>query len=189
MAGFSIDEVRETFEADISSFLTRIEAAGNALLACNALAPLPPSDSQGFALLGDLFHTLYGTSMLVGARSLAETAGRLERLSESGAATLLRIANQQQEVRELARVCVTGAQEMRGMLRLELAHESERAKRLAQEFERSSLRASPASNTVATGSSPPASSSNISSTSGETSMRRGRFRYSWLCTVPATRPS
>jgi chemosensory pili system protein ChpA (sensor histidine kinase/response regulator) len=30
---------------------------------------------------------------------------------------------------------------MRGMLRLELAHESERAKRLAQEFERSSLRA------------------------------------------------
>ena len=80
MAGFSIDEVRETFEADISSFLARIEAAGNALLACNALAPLPTSDTHGFALLGDLFHTLYGTSMLVGARSLAETAGRLERL-------------------------------------------------------------------------------------------------------------
>lgn len=141
MAGFSIDEVRETFEADISSFLTRIEAAGNALLACNALAPLAPSDTQGFGLLGDLFHTLYGTSMLVGARSLAETAGRLERLSEAGAATLLRIANQQREVRELAKVCLAGAQEMRGMLRLELAHDSERAKRLAQDFERASLRA------------------------------------------------
>jgi chemosensory pili system protein ChpA (sensor histidine kinase/response regulator) len=141
MAGFSIDEVRETFEADISSFLSKIEAAGNALLACNALAPLPLPDGQGFALLGDLFHTLYGTSMLVGARSLADTAGRLERLSESGAATLQRIVSQQQEVRELAKVCLAGAQEMRGMLSLELAHESERAKRLAQDFERNSLRA------------------------------------------------
>jgi chemosensory pili system protein ChpA (sensor histidine kinase/response regulator) len=141
MAGFSIDEVRETFEADISSFLSKIEAAGNALLACSALAPLPAPESLGFSLLGDLFHTLYGTSMLVGARSLADTAGRLERLSESGAATLQRIVSQQQEVRELAKVCLAGAQEMRGMLQFELAHEADRAKRLAQDFERTSLRA------------------------------------------------
>src|SRR5690606_34863273 len=141
MAGFSIDEVRETFEADISSFLSKIEAAGNALLACGALAPVPAPDSQSFRLLGDLFHTLYGTSMLVGARSLAETAGRLEQLSESGAALLSRIVSQHDEVRELAKVCLTGAAEMRGMLRHELAHESEQAKRLAQEFERRSLRA------------------------------------------------
>jgi len=141
MAGFTIDEVRETFEADISSFLAKIEAAGNSLLASNALAPVPLPDSQSFRLLGDLFHTLYGTSMLVGARSLAETAGRLEQLSESGAALLQRIVSQHHEVRELAKVCLTGAAEMRGMLRLELAHESEQAKRLAQEFERSSLRA------------------------------------------------
>lgn len=142
MAGFSIDEVRDSFEADISGFLSRIEATGNELLASAALSSPDPPGSRGFASLGDFFHSLYGTSMLVGARSLAETAGRLERLSEAGLATLQKIESQQQEVRELARVCLAGATEMRGMLQLELAHDAEQAKRLAQEFERNSLRSS-----------------------------------------------
>ena len=100
MAGFSIDEVRDSFEADISGFLSRIEATGNELLASAALSSPDPPGSRGFASLGDFFHSLYGTSMLVGARSLAETAGRLERLSEAGLATLQKIESQQQEVRE-----------------------------------------------------------------------------------------
>jgi chemosensory pili system protein ChpA (sensor histidine kinase/response regulator) len=121
MSGFSIDDVRDSFTADIKSFLGQIEGASRTLLGSPALAE-PADGAASFRSLGDCFHTVYGTSTLVGAKSLSDTAKRLERLAELADAALEKSAAERARARSIAALCVEGAAEMRVMLALELEH-------------------------------------------------------------------
>ncbi|MGC4088007.1 MAG: hypothetical protein QM756_08940 [Polyangiaceae bacterium] len=95
MSGFSIDDVRDTFATDISTFLNKVEELGKRLLATPQLQPLEATAPR-FASVADCFHTVYGTSSLVDAKSLSETAKRLELLSEAGESALSRIEQERQ---------------------------------------------------------------------------------------------
>jgi chemosensory pili system protein ChpA (sensor histidine kinase/response regulator) len=134
MASFSIDDVRDTFQADISIFIGKIETVGRALLG------QPPSPSpvaaeiQTLESLADCLHTIYGTSTLVGAKSLGGTAQQLERLAEAGHTALRRLEEERARAREVAELCVEGARQMRSMLALELAHQRPQAEESAEAF-------------------------------------------------------
>src|SRR4051795_898901 len=86
MSSFSIDDVRDTFGADIQAILGRVETLGRSLLVAAPSGDPAPGGPAGasFEPVGDCFHTIYGTTMLVGAKSLAGTASRLEQLTITG---------------------------------------------------------------------------------------------------------
>src|SRR4051794_40045218 len=120
---FSIDDVRETFTADATNIIARLQAAAESLLAAPALAAAAASEAPGrppFVQLGELGHTLVGTTSLVGADSLATTAHLLEETARSGQEELRLMEQHASRARELAAVCLEGATQMREMLRLEL---------------------------------------------------------------------
>src|SRR6266545_8218787 len=86
MSSFSIDDVRESFKADVSLYLTRIQRGAQAALAAPALRPeaLAAELRPAFVPLADLSHAIFGTSGLVGAESLHESAQALEELARAG---------------------------------------------------------------------------------------------------------
>jgi chemosensory pili system protein ChpA (sensor histidine kinase/response regulator) len=134
MASFSIDDVRDTFQADISIFIGKIETLGRALL--GQPPPLSPATAeiQTLESLADCLHTIYGTSTLVGAKSLGDTAQQLERLAEAGHTALRRLEEERAKAREVTELCLEGARQMRSMLALELAHQRPQAEESAEAF-------------------------------------------------------
>ncbi len=137
MSGFSIDDVRETFTADITNFLGRIEEASRALLASPALEQTSLKDISGtplFEKVGDFAHAISGTSSLVQAGSLAESARMLEHLAGKGLEEVRAIEAHAKEARRIAQHCAEGAAEMRSMLELELKHDSDEAEWLLLAF-------------------------------------------------------
>lgn len=137
MSGFSIDDVRETFTTDITNFLGRIEEAARALLASPSLDQTSLKDINGaplFEKVGDFAHAVSGTSSLVQANSLAESARMLEHLAGKGLEEVRAIEAHAKEARRIAQHCAEGATEMRAMLDLELKHDSDEAEWLLLAF-------------------------------------------------------
>lgn len=137
MSGFSIDDVRETFTADITNFLGRIEEAARALLASPALEANSLRDIGGtflFEKVGDFAHAITGTSSLVSANSLAESARMIEHLGGKGLEEVRLVEAHAKEARRIAQHCAEGAAEMRAMLDLELKHDSDEAEWLLLAF-------------------------------------------------------
>jgi chemosensory pili system protein ChpA (sensor histidine kinase/response regulator) len=77
---------------------------------------------------------VFGTSSLVGARSLAETAKRLEQMALEADGALRDLFVRAATVKRVASACLEGAAAMQSMLRLELEHQSDRAEALAREL-------------------------------------------------------
>jgi chemosensory pili system protein ChpA (sensor histidine kinase/response regulator) len=130
MAGFSIDDVRETFNTDVSSLLTRIEEGAQLLLGPTGLVEPSlrlPDGRPIFEALADVGHAIGGTTSLVGVESLTESARALEELARGGQEMLVQIEEGMARARETARLCLQGVGRMRGMLQLELAHRSSEA--------------------------------------------------------------
>jgi len=136
MSSFSIDDVRDSFTADVSQFLTRIQREAQAALGARALEP-SGSDRPGFAMLGDLGHAIYGTSGLVGASSLHESARALEDLARLGEAEVAKIEEAQAKARAIAKACGEGVAHMRRMLFIELDHRGPDALALAKQWKAS----------------------------------------------------
>src|SRR5258705_1774013 len=137
MSGFSIDDVRDTFASDMSTLLGKVETLGHQLMEGG---PSVSDDAlKGLASLGDCFHTAYGTSILVGAKSLAGTADKLEELAASGALALRRIEEEREKARAAVGLCLEGTARMRDMLALELDHRRAEAERVCDDFRRSRL--------------------------------------------------
>src|SRR6476659_2525304 len=131
---FSIDDVRETFTADATSIIARLQAAAESLLAAPGLAA-PESEAGGrppFVALGELGHTLVGTTSLVGAESLSTSAHLLEEAARSGQESLRLMELHANRARELAALCLDGVTQMREMLRLELDKRRDEAVTLSQ---------------------------------------------------------
>lgn len=137
MSGFSIDDVRETFTADITNFLGRIEEAARALLASPALESTSLRDINNtplFEKVGDFAHAITGTSSLVSANSLAESARMLEHLAGKGLEEVRAVEAHAKEARRIANHCAESATEMRAMLDLELKHDNDEAEWLLLAF-------------------------------------------------------
>jgi chemosensory pili system protein ChpA (sensor histidine kinase/response regulator) len=133
---FSIDDVRETFTADATSIIARLRAAAESLLAAPGLA-VPEADETGrppFVALGELGHSLAGTTALVGAESLATSAHLLEDAARAGQESLRLAELHASRARALAALCLDGATQMREMLRLELDRRPEEAVGLSHEW-------------------------------------------------------
>ncbi len=116
---FSIDDARETFTRDIEKAISRIHERSTRLL--GALPASPPGE-VGFLELGDVFHTIYGTTMLVGASSIANVATELEALCRRGQEELRAADRYHDRARRVAALCVDGAAQFTALLDLELRH-------------------------------------------------------------------
>ncbi|HVR61311.1 MAG TPA: Hpt domain-containing protein [Polyangia bacterium] len=134
MPGFSIDDVRDTFTADVSSLLGQVEETAQLLGSCGIFAadtgaPSEPrrGDQPAFAVIGDLGHAIGGTASLVGADSLADSAHALEVLAQRGQEAFADLDRCVARARRAAELCADGVQQMRVMLGLELDHRSSEA--------------------------------------------------------------
>ena len=132
---FSIDDVRETFTRDIDGRLTSVEAGARELVAALPATSAPELRAgAGFARLRDDFHTIYGTTMLVGATSIASCAEQLERLAQAGEQALRELEFHGARARKIAELCLETANQMRPMLEHELAHRRDEAQRSPTAF-------------------------------------------------------
>lgn len=119
--GFSIDDVRETLTRDVTRSLGRIESAARDVLDDPALvADGEPAGFARLASVADHSHAICGTSRLVAARSLADSASRMEELAHRGRDQLSRALSHLSAVREIAAAMVGGSTDMLAMLSLEL---------------------------------------------------------------------
>ncbi|HYU14993.1 MAG TPA: Hpt domain-containing protein, partial [Candidatus Acidoferrum sp.] len=87
-----------------------------------------------FAPLADLSHAISGTSGLVGAESLHESAGALEELARAGEEAVARMEEAAARARGIATACMEGVVVMRQMLFVELDHRGDTALDLAQNW-------------------------------------------------------
>jgi chemosensory pili system protein ChpA (sensor histidine kinase/response regulator) len=133
MASFSIDDVRDTLQGDITQLLSRIEESARVL----ARLPELPTSEEGpsFHAVGDQGHAIYGTSALVGAESLATSARCLEKLAGLGQEEVRLAAAHLANARRLADAAALGVNDMRQMLEHELAGRSEEAEWCAIEWQ------------------------------------------------------
>src|SRR5687767_14578485 len=124
MSSFSIDEVRTSFTADVSTFLERIERRARALLEAQALHPAALDEERRCTstTVGDVGHAIFGTTSHGGAGSLRESARALEELARAGDDALDRFERAATAARGIAEACIDGAARMRQMLANELEH-------------------------------------------------------------------
>jgi chemosensory pili system protein ChpA (sensor histidine kinase/response regulator) len=158
MDRFSIDDVRDSFAADMAAKIRRVQEAGHALLLAPSLqvpAAIDPVDGiPGFEAVSQACHAIFGTSALVDARSLAESARLLEILTSVGKGTLAELEKQARLSRSLGEACVEGADALARMLALELEHRSQEAWELALEFREHMGRWEEAREAIAEGAPP-----------------------------------
>jgi chemosensory pili system protein ChpA (sensor histidine kinase/response regulator) len=132
--GFSIDDVRDTISTDMTRFIDRIERAAATLEDPHVLRDA--GEAPAFQVIGDSGHAMYGTSALVGAESLANTASMIQHLAEDGKHELALAIKHYTRARELALAASSGAGEMRTMLGLELDHQRDDALWIAREWQK-----------------------------------------------------
>jgi chemosensory pili system protein ChpA (sensor histidine kinase/response regulator) len=155
---FSIDDVRDSFAADMAAKIRRVYEAGQALLASPSLtvpAAIDPAEGiPGFEAVNHACHAIFGTSALVSARSLAESARLIEILSDVGKDATDEIERRARIGRSLGEACIEGAQALARMLDLELAHRGREAWDVALEFRERMARWQEARDLIADGAPP-----------------------------------
>ena len=136
MPCFSIDDVRDSFTADVSAFIGRIEQTAQAALATEALQPaaLWKQGRPGFEAMADVGHAIVGTTSLVGAYALNGSAHMIEELASAGESALAEMEQAAARARAVAEVCLEGAIRMRDMMTMELAHRGTDAEWLAADW-------------------------------------------------------
>src|SRR5262245_50698014 len=123
MSGFTIDDVRQSFQTDLQRRLGEIDAEAAALLGAPWVAPgaLFAADGRSpFDGMGAAGHAIAGTASLVAAESLASSARALEELALRGRDALEQAEQRLTQARTASLRCREGAQLMRQMLALEL---------------------------------------------------------------------
>jgi chemosensory pili system protein ChpA (sensor histidine kinase/response regulator) len=155
---FSIDDVRDSFAADMAAKIRRVYEAGQALLASpNLGVPVaidPAEGIPGFEAVNHACHAIFGTSALVSARSLAESARLIEILSGVGKDATDEIERRARIGRSLGEACIEGAHALARMLDLELAHRGAEAWDVAMEFRERMARWEEARDQIAGGEPP-----------------------------------
>ena len=158
MDHFSLDNVRDSFAADVAAQIRRVHEAGQALLGSDSLATpvaIDPVDKiPGFDAISHACHAIFGTSALVSARSMAESARLLEILTTVGKDALAEIERNGRIGRSLGEACVEGAQALARMLELELDHRNEEAWEVALQFRERMGRWEEARDAIAQGEPP-----------------------------------
>src|SRR6185436_1929865 len=92
------------------------------------VAPIRLPDGRPiFEAIADFGHALGGTTSLVGADSLTESAHALEELARGGQEAIQDLERCAARAQQAARLCLTGAQHMRTMLEKELEGQTSQA--------------------------------------------------------------
>ncbi len=135
MSGFTIDDVRESFERDVTEMLTQSRSK------LGVLGSSRVADVQTFEpeiehveRLAGLFHSVHGTTALVSAKSLATTAKSLESTAEEVKSSIRIVAHETAKIRELLGHCGVGVDRLFEMLELELAGKRPQADEIAARF-------------------------------------------------------
>jgi HPt (histidine-containing phosphotransfer) domain-containing protein len=134
MAGFTLEEVRETYSTDMADFVTSINDASGALLSAQALSLGIPRGENGnslFEAIANCGHAIYGSSSLIDVQSMMQVARALEDMASRGHEALLQLEANVAKVRGLAALASDASEALRVMLDLELASKPEEAREVA----------------------------------------------------------
>ncbi|HWO13063.1 MAG TPA: Hpt domain-containing protein, partial [Polyangiaceae bacterium] len=115
---FAIEDARDSLERDIGGAASLIGTRASSLLSAVDAQSEPRA---AFSDMADAFHLVYGTTMLVGAASIADTATLLETLCRQGQAALDRVELERKNAQRIAALCVETADHISQVLALELA--------------------------------------------------------------------
>lgn len=135
MPDFTLDDVRESFTADMTGLIGNIQEAARSLLGAQALSLPVPRNRVGRTSLEDVeahAHAIYGSSALISIGSMSSAAQALERLAQRGHRALLEAERHMVEARQIAGRCEVAAEQLGAMLTHELEGRSEAAKEVAQ---------------------------------------------------------
>jgi chemosensory pili system protein ChpA (sensor histidine kinase/response regulator) len=128
MDKFSLDDVRDSFSADIAAQIRALGTNARALSESAALEWRPEEEGQPqFGGIARACHTIYGTCSLVDVKSLYESARLLHIVGNLGEECLRTIEDQLKLVRALAVIARHGAGALERMLALELEHRGDEA--------------------------------------------------------------
>ena len=134
-SGFTIDDVRETLTRDVTRSLGRIERAAREILDERTLAvDGEPASLLHLVTIAEQSHAIYGTSRLVSAHSLADSASRMEALAHRGRDQLGRALGHLAAVRDIAAAMAGGSTDMLAMLSLELDAQPREAQTIAESW-------------------------------------------------------
>ena len=141
MEQFSIDDNRESFTADVETFLARIDAAVKRVAAAPekaALQSLAAEDGTPvFECIEQCSHTIYGTSSLIRVGSLSKSAMMMSLLAQYAQSCA---SSDRVQARTLSTFFGECEGAMRRMLEFELAGESDAAWSVAVELRESAAR-------------------------------------------------
>jgi chemosensory pili system protein ChpA (sensor histidine kinase/response regulator) len=135
MADFTLEDVRESFTADMTELIGRIQEDSRSLLGAQVLGVSVPRSERGRTPLEDVeahAHAIYGSSSLISITSLSTTAQALERLAQRGQRALVELERRVAEVRQIAGRCEDAAQQLGAMLTGELEGRPEDAREAAE---------------------------------------------------------
>lgn len=137
MAEFTLDDIRDTYTADMTTFVGSIETAARSLLDSQALSLAIPRSDTGRTMLEVIAthaHAIFGSSSLIGVKSMSEIAHVLEEAASRGHDALLKFEQQAVELRRIASLCSTAGRELKSILQFELDGKSEEAMAQAREL-------------------------------------------------------
>src|SRR5688500_1542415 len=128
MDKFSLDDVRDSFSADIGAQIRALGGNARVLAESPALEWRPEADGAvQFHGISRACHTIYGTCSLLQVKSLYESARLLHIVGNLGEECMRTIDDQLKLVRALAVIARHGAGALDRMLALELEHRGDEA--------------------------------------------------------------
>ncbi|MGE0869967.1 MAG: Hpt domain-containing protein [Kofleriaceae bacterium] len=125
MTTFNLGEVRDSFVADMTRFLSQIEESARKLVA--AAPPAEHIDKLGKEQtdnIGVSLHTIGGTSSLLAIESILGAARRMEALTATVNESLRMVSLHSGVLRQIGNVWIEGAVALRAMMKLELEGKS-----------------------------------------------------------------
>lgn len=133
-SSFSIDDVRESFAADMGAFLDQVEAGSQAALATPLLTA--GADAEAIERLTDSYHAIAGTCALVAADGLSRAAALLEKLAGRAREDVAALAARAARARWIVDLCAKSAGTLREMLGHELDARAEASLALCETLEK-----------------------------------------------------
>jgi chemosensory pili system protein ChpA (sensor histidine kinase/response regulator) len=132
--GFSIDDVRDSFRADVSAQARKIAALGEAVVQAAGPALAVGEGEDFFARLGESCHAIHGTSGLLALPSLRRASRALHDLADRGRERLAVLRREAEALVAYGQAYQAAAAAVGQMLELELQHRSSEAVEVAEQL-------------------------------------------------------
>jgi len=121
MTTFGLEDVRDSFQGDVSRFLTDVEKNAKTIVSTAAVAlPAERTWQAPIELMVVGLHGIAGSSALINLDSMSGTARQLEEIAVSAAESVRMLKLHATRLKRIASLCLDGSSELRIILEHEL---------------------------------------------------------------------